>query len=39
MDGWLRIDGRERERGAGREQCIHGGTAIAGGEEVTGARG
>ena len=39
MDGWLRIDGRERERGAGREQCIRGSTAIAGGEEVTSARG
>ena len=39
MDGWLRTDGRERERGASREQCIRGGAAMDGGKKVTGARG
>ena len=39
MDGWLRIDGREREGGAGREQWRPRWGTMAGGKEVTDARG
>ena len=39
MDGWLRTDGRERERGATGNSSFGGGAAMDGIKKVTDARG